>query len=159
LHSDKNYDLAILKIEREHRPFLRIATPTETNRGTEVYALGFPGAASVALSESELLRKVEQEERHMLIKQRFRPDEFEYTMTKGIVSRIVFRDETEWIQHNAAINPGNSGGPLITADASAVGINTLGNFDAQGVFYSFTMKQLSQLLSEHGVEVDLGPSD
>ncbi|MCB9873627.1 MAG: trypsin-like peptidase domain-containing protein [Planctomycetaceae bacterium] len=159
LHSDKNYDLAILKIEREHRPFLRIATPTETNRGTEVYALGFPGAASVALSESELLRKVEQEERHMLIKQRFRSDEFEYTMTKGIVSRIVFRDETEWIQHNAAINPGNSGGPLITADASAVGINTLGNFDAQGVFYSFTMKQLSQLLSEHGVEVDLGPSD
>jgi S1-C subfamily serine protease len=159
LYSDKKYDLAILKIEREHHPFLRLATPTETNRGTEVYALGFPGAASDVLSESEVLRKVEQKDKHMLIKQRFRSDEFDYTMTKGIVSRIVLRDEIEWIQHNAAINFGNSGGPLITAEARTVGINTMGHVEAQGVFYSFTMKQLIQILSEHGVEVDLGTSD
>lgn len=159
LYSDKKYDLAILKIECQDRPFLRLATEAETNRGTEVYALGFPGAASVALSEAELLSKVEQEDKRMLIKQRFRSDEFDYTLTKGIVSRLVIRNDTEWIQHNAAINPGNSGGPLITTNASAVGINTLGNFDAQGVFYSFTMKQLGQILNEHVVNVDLVPND
>ncbi|MFF8731494.1 S1C family serine protease [Streptomyces sp. NPDC015171] len=45
---------------------------------------------------------------------------------------------SDTIQHSATINPGNSGGPLLDADGKVVGLNTLGNPDAQGQYYSIS---------------------
>jgi S1-C subfamily serine protease len=50
------------------------------------------------------------------------------------------------IQHQAPTNPGNSGGPLIDDEGLLVGINTLGNPDAQGQFYSISVNRVQQLL-------------
>jgi serine protease Do len=53
----------------------------------------------------------------------------EYTLTKGIVSKVSADGETNWasvdsvIMHDATINPGNSGGPLVDQDGKVVGIN------------------------------------
>jgi S1-C subfamily serine protease len=53
----------------------------------------------------------------------------QFSLTKGIVSKIDAPGQTSWssldstIGHDATINPGNSGGPLVTQDGQVVGIN------------------------------------
>lgn len=57
----------------------------------------------------------------------------EFTLTRGIVSKVRTSGETNWasvdavIEHDATINPGNSGGPLVTTDGKVVGINYAGS--------------------------------
>ena len=61
------------------------------------------------------------------------PFGLDQTVTLGIVSSLnrnaaklgITDKRLELIQTDAAINPGNSGGPLLAADGSVVGINTL----------------------------------
>ncbi|MGW3651399.1 S1C family serine protease [Streptomyces sp. NPDC000878] len=50
------------------------------------------------------------------------------------------------IQHSATLNHGNSGGPLLNADGKVVGINTLGNSEAQGQYYSIAGDHAKPLL-------------
>ncbi len=50
------------------------------------------------------------------------------------------------IQHSAAINPGNSGGPLLDNDGKVIGVNTLGNPEAQGQYYSISSDHVRPLL-------------
>ncbi|MEV5171058.1 S1C family serine protease [Streptomyces flaveolus] len=52
----------------------------------------------------------------------------------------------ETIQHSATINPGNSGGPLLDADGKVIGVNTLGNPEAQGQYYSISSDHVRPLL-------------
>lgn len=53
------------------------------------------------------------------------PSGFAFTATRGIVSGVSRRFETELLQIDAPINPGNSGGPLIDLqDGQVIGINT-----------------------------------
>lgn len=53
------------------------------------------------------------------------PSGFAFTATRGIVSGVSRRFETELLQIDAPINPGNSGGPLIDLqDGKVIGINT-----------------------------------
>ena len=59
------------------------------------------------------------------------PFEFEFTMTRGIVSgkgriagnRSDLRAPGDYIQTDAAINPGNSGGPLVNSRGEVIGVN------------------------------------
>ena len=94
----------------------------------------------------------------------------EFTVTKGIVSRITdgdgtaaswsniegipgvydsmgFSRECRWIQHDAQIDKGNSGGPIVNVDGKVLGINTVGlkNEDT-GRIYNFAI-ETSQLRS------------
>ncbi len=52
----------------------------------------------------------------------------QFSMTKGIISKINADGQTNWasldhtLSHDATQNPGNSGGPLVTADGKVVGI-------------------------------------
>ena len=52
------------------------------------------------------------------------------------------------IQHQAPVNHGNSGGPLVDDEGRLVGINSLGNDDAQGQFYSISVNRVRQLLPD-----------
>ena len=64
----------------------------------------------------------------------------EFTLTRGIVSKIRTRGETNWasvdsvIEHDATINPGNSGGPLVTMEGKVVGVNYAGRNDTSQFF-------------------------
>ena len=147
LHVSDDFDLSILKVDRQDIPVFRIANTNNVERATDVYALGFPGAAQDPISEEE---KLEEELRHQTlhtdIRKFFKTSDFDYVLTKGIVSKI--RDEGNgrryWIQHNAQVNPGNSGGPLCLEDGTVVGINTLSltHDRISGIFFSVSMMQL-----------------
>jgi serine protease Do len=64
----------------------------------------------------------------------------EFTLTRGIVSKIRTRGETNWasvdsvIEHDATINPGNSGGPLVTKEGKVVGVNYAGRNETSQFF-------------------------
>jgi serine protease Do len=108
-------DLAVLDIEGDGFPYLAWY-PETISVGLDVYAAGFP------LGEPE------------------------FTLTRGIISKESADGDTQWasvdgvVMHDATINPGNSGGPLITKDGQVVGVNYMGNPDANQ-FFAITAQQ------------------
>ena len=52
------------------------------------------------------------------------------------------------IQHQAPTNHGNSGGPLVNDQGQVIGVNTLGNPDAQGQYYSISIDYAKRLLPD-----------
>ena len=97
-------DLAVVQIEGGPFPVYLEWYTGQVTEGMEVYAAGFPGIA----------------------------DDYQYTLTKGIISRTRDIGETNWAYmefaylHDARIRGGNSGGPLITPQGQVVGVNYAG---------------------------------
>ena len=100
--SDPTRDLAVLKVDREGLPTVRLGSTDGVEVGDEVIAIG---------NALDIIG--------------------EPTVTSGIVSGldryIEFPDGkrlVRLIQTDAAINPGNSGGPLVNAAGEVIGVNT-----------------------------------
>ncbi len=150
VHMSDNYDLAVLKVDRRSSKCFRLSSKDPIPRGTQVYALGFPSASRVPIDENEV---AEQARRHSFegpIHNQFKKRDFEYDPKNGTVGRVILTsDGQRCVEHNAALNPGNSGGPLVTADGTVIGINTLLIKGAAGVFYSLAMPQLKAELAKH----------
>ncbi|MGE5147233.1 MAG: trypsin-like peptidase domain-containing protein [Candidatus Eiseniibacteriota bacterium] len=108
-------DLALIRVPGLKRPAVALSTvaPADSpERGENVYAVGFPGAADVGgATQDETLKA---------------------TLTSGEVGRIVSGTGGDnqkiraIIQHDAAISGGNSGGPLFNECYEVVGVNTFG---------------------------------
>ena len=99
---DPERDLAILKVERDGLPTMRLGSTDGVEVGDEVIAIG---------NALDIIG--------------------EPTVTSGIVSGLdrylEFPDGkrlVRLIQTDAAINPGNSGGPLVNAAGEVIGVNT-----------------------------------
>ena len=99
---DPERDLAILKVERDELPTVRLGSTDGVEVGDEVIAIG---------NALDIIG--------------------EPTVTSGIVSGLdrylEFPDGkrlVRLIQTDAAINPGNSGGPLVNAAGEVIGVNT-----------------------------------
>ena len=100
--SDPTRDLAILQVDRDGLPTVRLGSTDGVEVGDEVVAIG--NALNIV---------------------------GEPTVTSGIVSGlnrwIPLEDNqrlVRLIQTDAAINPGNSGGPLVNAAGEVIGVNT-----------------------------------
>ncbi|MBE6996162.1 MAG: trypsin-like serine protease [Ruminococcaceae bacterium] len=98
---DRNYDLAILKMETADLPAAEFLDSDLLTVGDPAYAIGNPMGY-------ELLG----------------------TMTDGIISAVDREVEVDGrymnlIQTNAALNTGNSGGPLVNCYGQVVGINVI----------------------------------
>jgi serine protease Do len=95
--TDRESDLAILKIEHGSLPLLQLGDSNELRQGQLVMAFGNPlgleGSASMGVISS--------------IARQLKPD-----------------DPMVYVQTDAPINPGNSGGPLVDAEGRVIGINT-----------------------------------
>ena len=126
-YKSDDFDFAVLKIQPTRPlPRFRLAASAEVPRGTPVFALGFPGASRVALSEREELEKLVREAaKGVRVERHFQKSSFDYVVTNGIVSVIRIDGSTARIEHTARLSAGNSGGPLVTSDGTVVGINTL----------------------------------
>lgn len=144
LHISDEYDLSVLKIDRSDMPFFRIASADDLARTQQVYAVGFPGAAQIAVSEEEELEEqLRGQLLHADVRKYFKARDFEFILTDGSVSRVTEEiGGRRWVQHNADINGGNSGGPLCLENGLVVGVNTLGVSGASGVFFSISPPQL-----------------
>ncbi len=94
---DKSTDIAVLKIEAQGLPAVRLGDPGQLGVGDYVLAIGAP----YGLEESATAGIVSAKGRSL-------PDD----------SYVPF------IQTDAAVNPGNSGGPLFDASGAVVGINS-----------------------------------
>jgi hypothetical protein len=141
--SSEEKDLAILHVPNLHRPALSLSS-VEPNKGTAVYAIGFPGIADFLTQEISI----------------------ESSVTIGSVSRLInaawHENEPKFriVQHSAELNGGNSGGPLINACGQVVGINTVKTSLAasinrgeiiSGVFYASHISSLIEILKAKAI--------
>jgi serine protease Do len=96
--TDKETDLAVLKIEAEHLPTLSFRDSDQLKQGEIVFALGSPLGLENTLTVGYI----------------------------SASSRQLKADQSMgYIQTDAPINPGNSGGPLLDIDGKIAGINTM----------------------------------
>ncbi len=96
--ADDRTEVAVIKIDAEDLPTVRLGDATSLKIGEWVIAIGNP----FGLSETLTVGVVSALGRNNM----------------GIA------DYEDFIQTDAAINPGNSGGPLLNIDGEVVGINT-----------------------------------
>jgi len=100
VNTDSRTDLAVIKVDADDLPAIKIGDSDILRVGQWVLAIGSP-------LQSELA----------------------HTVTAGIVSAkgrsgVGLSQYQDYIQTDAAINPGNSGGPLVNLKGELVGINT-----------------------------------
>jgi serine protease Do len=96
--SDKETDLAVLKIDADHLPTLSFRDSDQLKQGQIVFALGSPLGLENTLTAGYVSATARQ----------LKPDQ-----------------PMSYIQTDAPINPGNSGGPLLDIDGNIAGINTM----------------------------------
>jgi serine protease Do len=96
--SDPKSEVAVIKIEGENLPFLKLGSSSALEIGEWVIAIGNP----FGLSETLTVGVVSAKGR----------------------SGMGITEYEDFIQTDAAINPGNSGGPLLNIDGEVIGINT-----------------------------------
>tara|TARA_R110001592_G_scaffold24536_1_gene94404 strand:+ start:12708 stop:14129 length:1422 start_codon:yes stop_codon:yes gene_type:complete len=95
--SDKRSDLAVLKVEAEDLPLVKLGKSKELKVGEWVFAIGSPFGFDYTVTAGIVSAKG-----------RSLPNE----------------NYVPFIQTDVAINPGNSGGPLFNMDGEVVGINS-----------------------------------
>ncbi|WP_419840523.1 S1C family serine protease [Candidatus Poriferisodalis sp.] len=131
--SDSTRDLAVLKVDREGLPTVRLGSTDGVEVGDEVIAIG---------NALDIIG--------------------EPTVTAGIVSGldryIEFPDGkrlVKLIQTDAAINPGNSGGPLVNAAGEVIGVNTAiqasslaGRGIAEGIGYAISIDHARPIIDQ-----------
>lgn len=93
--SDKNTDVALLKIDASNLPVLSIGDPNKLRVGEWVVAIGSPFGLDNTVTAGIVSAKARET-----------------------------GDYLPFIQTDVAVNPGNSGGPLINMNGQAVGINS-----------------------------------
>jgi serine protease Do len=129
---DERSDLAIIKIEADNLPSVRLGDSGKARIGQWAIAIGNPFGYAVQSSKP--------------------------TLTVGVVSALdrslpvsvgSGRDYSGLIQTDAAINPGNSGGPLVNIKGEMIGINvaifsTTGGH--QGVGFAIPINAAKEIL-------------
>ncbi len=120
-------DLAIIKINANNLPYLRLGDSNKLKLGQTVIAIGnalgeFQNTVSVGVV-SGLRRNITA------------------TDNQGYVQRLE-----GLIQTDAAINPGNSGGPLINLKGEVIGINTAIVSGAQNIGFAIPVNRLKNMI-------------
>ncbi len=129
LAKDPLVDLAVLKIEKNNLPFVKMGDSNKIMLGETVIAIGnslgeFDDTISLGIV-SGLSRKI--------------------TAYAGHEGAACLRG---LIQTDAAINPGNSGGCLVNLDCEAVGINTAMVMGAQNIGFAIPINYAKSMLDE-----------
>lgn len=103
IKTNKDYDLALIKITADNLRALTIGNSATCEPGDEVFAIGTPLEKSLS-----------------------------QTVTKGIISGYREYNGVNFLQTDVSINPGNSGGPLLNDKGEIVGIATM-KYSGKGI--------------------------
>jgi len=95
--SDKRTDIAVLKIEAEGLPTVKLGDPSQLRAGEWVIAIGSPFGFENSVTAG---------------------------IVSGVSRSLPSDNYVPFIQTDAAVNPGNSGGPLFNLAGEVVGINS-----------------------------------
>ena len=101
--SDKRTDIAVLKIDAEDLPFIKMANSDNLRVGDILFAIGNPLRVGTTVTQG-IVSATGRTELYLL----------------GMGNQGY----ENFIQTDASINPGNSGGALVDAEGRLVGINT-----------------------------------
>jgi len=95
--SDDEIDLAVLKIEANGLPAIRLSDYDNLRQGDVVFAFGSPEGLQ---------------------------DSVTMGVVSAVARQLDADSPATFVQSDASTNPGNSGGPLVNVDGELVGINT-----------------------------------
>jgi V8-like Glu-specific endopeptidase len=119
--TDEQWDLLVLKIERQHLPTVQFAASSKLKQGDEVAAIGAPFGLSDTLTKGVV----------------------------SSVGREI--EGRKYIQIDAALNQGNSGGPIINEQGQVVGVATKAALKAENMGFAIPSDDVMTFLSESGL--------
>lgn len=136
----KASDVAIIKVDGENYPIVKLGSITSAAQGSDLSILGYPGNAS----DNGIVDSTSSEA----------------TLTTGKVSSIknASGSDKKLIETDTTIGHGNSGGPALSDDGEVVGIATYtadGSGEGNGVFnYIRDIKDLTDLAAARNITFD-----
>lgn len=142
-------DFAILELTQaiyDRKP-LKLSNSDNVTEAQDIYALGFPSAASEIQDDRVYTSE-------------------DVTITNGIVSKFQTVDGINHILHNVQLSGGNSGGPLVNKAGNVVGVNRMvltsyeGHYDSS-YYYSISINEIRGILDALGIyyETDEGTTE
>lgn len=118
---DEKYDLALLKVQAESLPIMKLGNSDTLKVGDWVVAIGNPFGLSHTVTAGIVSAK------------------------DRVIGAGPFDD---FIQTDASINPGNSGGPLFTTEGLVVGINTAIHSGGQGIGFAVPVNMAKKFIRD-----------
>lgn len=122
---DPNTDLALIKVDADGLPFVKMGNSDNVQVGEWVLAVGFPLDLQTTVTAGIVSAKARSIGILARDNQQISPEDYEEYQRSGKVPNAPTNSSIEaFIQTDAAINPGNSGGALVNANGELIGINS-----------------------------------
>lgn len=133
---DGGKDIAVLKVERNNCPVIKLGDSTHLNLQQQVFTIGFPA--------------VVDPQRFPLLGQE---NTLNSSITRGSISAL----KTDYkgmsvIQHDSATSPGNSGGPTVDSKGNVVGVHSYAAREYDGFKFCVPINAAKEFIRDAGVE-------
>ena len=125
LGSDRDADLAVLKVQGTDLPAVPLGRSTDLLIGEPVVAIGNPFGLSNTVTTGVLSAR-----------------------GRTVPSDRGERVFTDFLQTDASINPGNSGGPLVNLAGEVIGVNTAIISDARGIGFAIPANRARRVVED-----------
>jgi S1-C subfamily serine protease len=125
LGSDRDADLAVLKVDGKGLPARPLGKSGDLMTGETVIAIGNPFGLSHTVTTGVLSAR-----------------------GRAVPSENGQRTFTDFLQTDASINPGNSGGPLVNLAGDVIGINTAIISGANGIGFAIPSDRAQRVVSD-----------
>jgi len=125
LGSDRDSDLAVLKVAGDGLPAVGLGTSSDLLIGETMVAIGNPFGLTHTVSAGILS-----------------------ALGRTVPSERGERLFTDFLQTDASINPGNSGGPLVNLAGKVIGINTAIISGAEGIGFAIPADRVRRVVAD-----------
>jgi Do/DeqQ family serine protease len=125
LGSDRDADLAVLKVKASNLPAIPLGRSSDLMIGETVIAIGNPFGLSNTVTTGVLS-----------------------AMGRTVPSERGERLFTDFLQTDASINPGNSGGPLVNVGGDVIGINSAIISGATGIGFAIPADRARRVVDD-----------